>query len=405
MKVIDIFAGAGGLSEGFRQEGFDIVTHLEMDRAASLTLKTREAYYYLKKNNKLEIYKQYLIGDISREDLYKNIPTNVLNRVINREITHDNIEDIFGQINENNIDIVIGGPPCQAYSIMGRSRDKDGMKNDPRNYLYKLYIEFLKNYNPKIFIFENVMGLLSANRGSFFKDMKKQMSYIGYEIDYKVLNSFDFGVLQKRKRVIIIGWLKEHNYSYPQFEKINTFGSIKMLFEDLPVIKSDTQMEVGKYNQETNQLLMKLGIRDSEWSILTQHTSRSHNDRDLKIYKYAVDIWNKEKRRIRYDELPNELITMKNTKSFLDRFKVIDGNGVSHTVVAHISKDGHHYIHPDIEQNRSLTVREAARIQSFPDNYYFETCRTDAFRQIGNAVPPLMAREIAKKIGGLIRGE
>lgn len=405
MKVIDIFAGAGGLSEGFRQEGFDVVTHLEMDRAASLTLKTREAYYYLEKNNKLEIYKQYLIGDINREELYKTIPTKVLNRVINREITHDNLEDIFGQINENNIDIVIGGPPCQAYSIMGRSRDKDGMKNDPRNYLYKLYIEFLKNYNPKIFIFENVMGLLSANKGIFFKDMKKQMNYVGYAVDYKILNSFDFGVLQKRKRVIIIGWLKKYNYSYPQFEKLDTYGNIKMLFEDLPIIKSDTRMEVGKYNQKTNQLLMKLGIRDFEWNVLTQHTSRSHNDRDLEIYKYAVNIWNKEKRRIRYDELPSELITMKNTKSFLDRFKVVDGNGVSHTVVAHISKDGHHYIHPDIEQNRSLTVREAARIQSFPDNYYFETCRTDAFRQIGNAVPPLMAREIAKKIGGLIRGE
>lgn len=398
MKVIDIFAGAGGLSEGFRQEGFDIVKHIEMDSSAALTLKTREAYYYLKKENKLEVYKQYLRGNISREELYKIIPNEVLNKVINREITNDNIKDIFEQIDEDNIDVIVGGPPCQAYSLMGRSRDKDGMKNDPRNYLYKLYIEFLKEYRPKIFIFENVIGILSAKKGKLFKDIKKQMKNIGYEIDYKILNSFEFGVLQKRKRVILIGWLEEYSYLYPQFETLETHGNIRMLFEDLPMIKSNTKMEVGEYTKKTNSLLLELGIRGTNWDTLTQHTSRSHNKRDLEIYEYAVNIWNNEKRRIRYDELPKELITMKNTKSFLDRFKVVDGNGSSHTIVAHISKDGHHYIHPDIKQNRSITVREAARIQSFPDDYYFETCRTDAFRQIGNAVPPLMARQIAKKL-------
>lgn len=398
MKVIDIFAGAGGLSEGFRQEGFDIVTHIEMDKSAALTLKTRESYYYLKENNKLQIYEKYLKGDINREELYSHIPKKILNKVINIEITYNNIKDVFDQINRDNIDVIIGGPPCQAYSLIGRSRDACGMKNDERNYLYKLYIEFLKRYKPKFFIFENVLGILSAKEGTIFEDIKRHMDDAGYEIEYKVLNSSDFGVLQDRRRVILIGWIKGYNYSYPEFEKKDIPGDIMTLFQDLPVIKANTKMEVGFYSKNTNKLLVEQGIRDSQWDILTQHTSRSNNKRDLEIYRYVVNTWNNEKRRIKYNELPSKLITMKNTTSFLDRFKVVDGNGISHTVVAHISKDGHHYIHPDIKQNRSLTVREAARIQSFPDDYYFETCRTDAFRQIGNAVPPLMARQIAKKI-------
>lgn len=398
MKIIDLFAGAGGLSEGFRTEGFNVVAHVEKDKAASLTLKTREAYYYLKENNNMDIYINYITGNISREELYDTVPKELLKKVINSEISLDSIMDIFEQINEDKIDIIIGGPPCQAYSLIGRSRDKNNMKNDPRNYLYKLYIKFLQYYRPKLFVFENVMGILSANKGKLFKDIKNEMNKAGYEIDYKVLNSADFGVLQNRKRVILIGWLKEFNYSYPDFDKKPTTGNVYQLFEDLPKIKADTKMIVGEYDTSANSLLNGLEIRDSQWDTLIQNSSRKNNDRDLEIYKYAVEIWNNEKRRIKYNELPKRLITMKNTNSFLDRFKVVDGNGLSHTMVAHISKDGHHYIHPDVNQNRSLTVREAARIQSFPDNFYFESSRTEAFKQIGNAVPPLMAKEIAKKI-------
>lgn len=401
MKVIDLFAGAGGLSEGFKRQGFQIVSHVEMDEAACLTLKTREAYHYLKDKGNLDLYKKYITGEITREEFYKNIPEHVLKRVINKTISDETIEDIVELIGNDEIDIIIGGPPCQAYSVVGRSRDPNRMKDDPRNYLYKQYIKFIERYNPKLFIFENVTGILSAQQGEIFKNIKYEMKEVGYNLDYEILNAADFGVLQNRKRVILIGWREDINFSYPKFNKVESKWNINDLFYDLPRLKSGDSIEVGKYCNEGNELLSKINIRDSEWDILTQHTARMNNDRDLEIYKYCVEVWNKEGRRVRYDELPESLITHKNLKSFLDRFKVVDGLGISHTMVAHISKDGHHYIHPDIDQNRSLTVREAARIQSFPDDYYFETCRTDAFRQIGNAVPPLMAERIADEIGGI----
>ena len=130
---------------------------------------------------------------------------------------------------------------------------------------------------------------------------------------------------------------------------------------------------------------------------MTHHEARSHIGRDLEIYKQAVNLWNMNKSRLKYNDLKEELITHNNTKSFLDRYKVVAGDlKHSHTVVAHISKDGHHYIHPDISQNRSLTIREAARLQSFPDDFFFEGSRTANFVQIGNAVPPLMAEGIAR---------
>ncbi len=158
-KIIDLFAGAGGLSEGFRRNNFNIIAHVEMDKDASNTLRTREAYYYCKTNNKLDLYINYITQKISREEFYSQIPNEVLNKVINEEISYKTLETIFSQIDNtlknDKIIGIIGGPPCQAYSIAGRSRKKDKMENDPRNYLYLYYLEFLKKYQPKFFVFEN----------------------------------------------------------------------------------------------------------------------------------------------------------------------------------------------------------------------------------------------------------
>ncbi|GEQ17736.1 MULTISPECIES: DNA cytosine methyltransferase [Clostridium] len=400
MNCIDLFAGAGGLSEGFYRAGFKFFAHVEMDEAACLTLKTRQAYFYLKRNNKLDIYIDYINGNLSREEFYLEIPDKVFQSVINSEINEETINCIFEQIDRNrrgkNIDIIIGGPPCQAYSIMGRSRDPKGMVEDKRNYLYKEYIKFLIKYSPKLFVFENVLGLLSAQNGVIFNNIKEEFKSAGYNIDYKVLNAKEFGVLEDRKRIILIGWREDINFKYPEFKAIKSKYTIKDLFSDLPFIKSGESL--NSYRTECTQCLEYTHIRRKEWNVLTQNISRPNNERDLEIYKLYIKVWNEEGRKLKYNELPEHLSTHNNKNSFLDRFNIVPYNSICHTVVAHIAKDGHYYIHPDINQNRSITVREAARIQSFPDDYYFESSRTAAFKQIGNAVPPLMAEVIAKKI-------
>lgn len=400
MKIIDLFAGAGGLSEGFRRNGLDVIAHVEMDTNASLTLKTREAYYYCLENNKINLYKNYIQGKISRDEFYSNIPNSIFDKVLNYEISNKTFPTIVEKIDyllgDEKVSGIIGGPPCQAYSIAGRSRDKDNMENDPRNYLYKYYLNFIKYYQPTFFVFENVLGLLSAKKGKIFENIKKEMQALGYDIYCNILNSSDFGVLQSRKRVIISGWKKECKISQPVYPKVDKKYSINNLFSDLPSILPG---EVNnQYKKSSNKCLIDLKIRNKNWNILTYNMCRPLNNNDSNIYYKYISIWNEEKRQLKYDELPYNLITHKNTKSFLDRYKVIDGDGISQTIVAHIAKDGHHFIHPDINQCRSITVREAARIQSFPDDYYFESSRTSAFQQIGNAVPPLMAEIICKVI-------
>lgn len=165
-NYLDLFAGAGGLSEGFIRAGYEPVAHVEMDAAACYTLKTRAAFHWLEKQNALDIYTKYLRGEISREEFYGFIPEEVLSSVLNYEISDQTLPEIFEKIDAildgKPLDLIVGGPPCQAYSIVGRSRSDTRMVGDKRNYLYKLYAEFLKRYQPKYFVFENVVGLLSA---------------------------------------------------------------------------------------------------------------------------------------------------------------------------------------------------------------------------------------------------
>lgn len=407
MNYIDLFAGAGGLSEGFIRAGFNPIAHVEMNKDACETLTTRTAYHYLKDNDRINQYYDYLKGKISREKLWESIPENLIKSVINTEISSETLPSIFRRIDaelgKQKVDLVIGGPPCQAYSVAGRARDPKGMADDPRNHLYKYYVEFLKRYKPKMFVFENVPGILSANNGQYLDLIFKAVKEVGYDLDKRVLNAKNFGVLQDRKRVIIIGWKKNLKLKYPCFEdKVNQYEILKDLFSDLPKIKSGQgEWGVSKYAKKTNGYLESARIRNGI-NFTTQHLSRFNNENDLEIYKIAAEKWVNEGKRLNYAELPQRLIKHSNTKSFINRFQVVNHKGVSHTVVAHICADGHYYIHPDIAQNRSITVREAARIQSFPDDYFFEKSRTTAFKQIGNAVPVLMAEGIAQKIKEMI---
>jgi DNA (cytosine-5)-methyltransferase 1 len=408
LNYIDLFAGAGGLSEGFIRAGFSPIAHVEMNKDACDTIKTRTAYHWLKENKKAEIYNDYLKSETkNKEELWKNVPEHLINSVINKEISESTLPEIFNSIdkelNGNKVDLIIGGPPCQAYSIVGRAR-KD-MESDPRNHLYKHYVKFLEKYNPNMFVFENVPGILSAKNGEYLNKIFKAVKNAGYEVAIPPknhLNAKDFGVLQDRKRVIIIGWKKELNLKYPEFETTeHSFQILKDLFSDLKPLKNGQgTLNAVAYTKPTTEYLKQTNIRNG-LEFVTQHIVRPNNDNDLEIYQIAIEKWNNGK-RLNYAELPKRLIKHSNTDSFVNRFQVVNGKGVSHTVVAHIAMDGHYYIHPDKKQNRSISVREAARIQSFPDDYFFEGSRTAAFKQIGNAVPPLMAQKIAEKIREMI---
>jgi DNA (cytosine-5)-methyltransferase 1 len=411
MNFIDLFAGAGGLSEGFIRAGFTPIAHVEMDKAACNTLLTRTVYHYLKNTTDFGKYISYIKNEgVSRNELYNMLPNDKRESVINLPIGDEYNPTIFNKIDalkgKQTIDLIVGGPPCQAYSIVGRSRDKNRMQGDPRNYLFKQYAKFLEHYQPKYFVFENVLGLLSAKTPDgipYLKIMLDLFEEIGYVTEYKVQEVKSYGVLQNRRRVILIGKKGTEKGFYPDFEKWNPKVNVSELLNDLQTLKAgEGNFYSSAYKDYKGEYLFKSHIRNG-LDFTTQHIARPHNKQDKEIYRIAVQKWSKGE-RLEYNELPIILKTHKNTSSFIDRFKVVAADKpYSQTIVAHIAKDGHYYIHPDILQNRSITPREAARLQSFPDDYYFEgmnekPSRTAAFKQIGNAVPPLMSEKIAERI-------
>ncbi|MFP8917960.1 DNA cytosine methyltransferase [Enterococcus innesii] len=408
INIIDLFSGAGGLTEGFRSSKYNLVTHVEQDTDACKTLRLRDAFYYLKKIGNLDYYSRYLTKRISYSDLMEIIPKEITDKVINCSIGEETLESIFSStdhlLKNKRVHGIIGGPPCQAYSTIGRARNKKNKESDKRIYLYKYYIEFLKKYNPDFFIFENVKGLLS------FKDIygEKLLPQIleefsnacgcsSYNVDVKLVDCAEFGVPQHRERLIIFGQ-KQSNRDFDFFKslsnKVEIPPTVGELFADLPYLKSGEQKNCYGENPSCNYVNDNLKTTHLP---LSQNISRKNNENDLKIYKIVAKM-KKKGGNIKYHDLPETLKTHKKEDIFSDRFKAIDENGLSQTIVAHIAKDGHYYIHPDIEQNRSITVREAARIQTFPDDFYFEASRTAAFKQIGNAVPPHLSKKISEVI-------
>lgn len=404
INIIDLFAGAGGLSEGFHTSPYNTLCHIEMDGFACETLKTREAFYYLQQNNKLNYYKKYLKGSITKESLYTKLPSDLLNKVINEKISEESLDELFNKVDnlvgEESVHGIVGGPPCQAFSMIGRASNKFKKAEDERIYLYEYYVEFLKKYKPMFFVFENVKGLLS------FKDEHNELLFpkivhafdeIGYEVSKKLINSSEFGVSQERERVFIFGYRKDSTpinfFELLEAHKENSIP-VKQLLNDLPVMTPGDEKYSYKRTRPNN--LVSKYYRKFDLP-LTHSVTRVHNDRDLEIYKLVAE-QKQQGIQLRYNELPERLRTHNDTTNFLDRFKALKADENSHTVVAHIAKDGHYYIHYDIEQNRSISVREAARIQGFPDDYYFEGNRGAAFKQIGNAVPPILSVKIANAI-------
>lgn len=404
--IIDLFSGAGGLTEGFRNKNFEILGHVEMNEAACETLKLRDVFYWLKSRNNLKPYLDFLNQKITKNDLFDLVDSKILNKTLHKTLDEQTLGEIFQSFDSmlagKKLDGVIGGPPCQAYSTIGRARNAPKKATDKRIYLYKYYIEFLKRYKPRFFVFENVKGLksfLDLDGKPLLPKMQSEFEASGYSLGVKTIKMSEYGVPQTRERIIIYGVPKQCKSQIDLFyrhlrQTKEPAATVEEVFADLPRLSSGE--EVNKYSCLPNDFI-KQNYRSINNVPLTQNISRPNRKIDLEIYRQVVQAKRKGE-NLKYDDLPATLQTHKHKDVFLDRFKALDFAKPAYTIVAHIAKDGHHYIHPDISQNRSITLREAARLQGFPDDYYFETSRTQAFIQIGNAVPPIFSKKIAHSI-------
>ena len=387
---IDLFAGCGGLSEGFYRQGFKALAHVEIDHWACETLRTRMKFYGYK--------------DYNRE-------------VIEHDITSDDIlERIDKAVNGRTVDIIIGGPPCQAYSTAGRVRDGKRMASDPRNYLFESYVKILEYYSPKFFVFENVTGLLSAqvNNAPIFPKVLKALgnkyNVIGTP-EVLVHNTADYGVPQLRKRVIIIGVRKDIDKSAEELYKsiIKThwnpetpsnekkgkkrFVDVRQAIGDLPSVEPGQDASTEDFDYPCNNEYLKRIGKQGIYPLM-DHIARKHNDLDRERFQVMIhNHWSFGQLRREMPQYEHE-----HARIFDNSYVVQWWDLPSKTILAHIHKDGFQYIHPAEEQRRTFTVREAARIQSFPDDFEFKGSRGEKYKQIGNAVPPLFAEALAKSI-------
>jgi DNA (cytosine-5)-methyltransferase 1 len=347
---------------------------------------------------------------------YYGYPENKIS-VLEKDITSDDIlECIESEIKNETVDLLIGGPPCQAYSSLGRAKDENGMQNDPRNFLFESYERILTHFKPKIFVFENVTGLLTAKLGSkkivgtILKKLSQEYNLINNPNDM-VLNSCDYGVPQVRKRIILIGVRKDiklnpkeiydniikthYNPETSETERSNRkkYLTVKDAISDLPILKpGQGEKQINHNVEKWNEFLEKIRTKNNK--ILLDHVARNHNDADKKRYQEM------SKNKWTFKDLINNRPELNHIKQrvFDNSYVVQFWDLPARTIIAHLYKDGNQFIHPDSSQERTLTPREAARLQSFPDDFVFEGSKTQQYKQIGNAVPPLMAEAIAKSI-------
>lgn len=495
IPVIDIFAGPGGLSEGFSRikyhgnRAFDIRLSIEKDENAAKTLELRAFFRNFPESQVPDCYYEYLRGKLTKEELLANGMAQEAWRQAKQEARQAELgktpsETIDKWISEaiKKADpwILIGGPPCQAYSMTGRSRrrglDPVGFEQDERHFLYKEYLRIIRKFQPALFVMENVKGMLSSTHGGspIFERIIEDLSRpdIGLEYDTKsfsndvdrlkpsdfIIETEKYGIPQRRHRVILFGVRKDyaskavgHSLLAPSekwvtvqemlagMPKIRSRLSVKSPLPDsaknwhevlkktphfcdgstddcssqiaslmAEAISQAASLEAiggrftpGDYWIESNMPIhLYDAINDPRLGGVCQHEARCHMPSDLHRYLYAACYAEVYKKSPKLDEYPTSLWPEhKNLNAaqvpFDDRFRVQCWELPSTTVVSHIAKDGHYYIHPDPSQCRSMTVREVARLQTFPDNYFFEGNRTSQYTQVGNAVPPFLAQQIA----------
>lgn len=498
IPVIDLFAGPGGLCEGFASlisgsgREFDIRVSIEKDPVAHKTLSLRALFRSFQIGGVPESYYQYIRGEISREQM-ENDP--LVSPYVETAYTEARCAEL-GKDDHSEIDawirkgiagvkewVLIGGPPCQAYSLAGRARMRGSnpkeFEADKRHFLYREYLRIIREFSPTVFVMENVKGMLtSQHSGSrifdrILDDLRSPGNGHRYLVrsfvvpgeinnpeDF-VIKSENFGIPQSRHRVILFGIRTDVVQSVPDLvSRPERFclepapgSNATDVLDGLPALRSQLSNRYDgmpdsaanwqkalanglKVLEEKSSSVPLRVLERAQWSVtkswlhkstggrfirsdiqmngplaswyldpriggVTLHETRSHMESDLHRYLFASSFAREVRKSPRLRDFPEALLpNHENVGSestpFLDRFRVQLRNQPSTTIVSHIAKDGHYYIHPEPSQCRSLTVREAARLQTFPDNYFFEGNRTQQYHQVGNAVPPLLARKIAE---------
>jgi len=508
IPIIDLFAGPGGLSEGFSAQRdsasdtrFRVALSIEKDVHARETLRLRSFYRQFEPETIPDDYYRYLRGEIDQSELFaRNRPAAersdseawlaTLGQEPAREVERRIAEALDGAESW----VLLGGPPCQAYSLVGRSRMRRArgvaFDEDPRHFLYKEYLRILRNHQPAVFVFENVKGLLSSKIGGFntFEAILRDLecpseadvrprakggpgyALFGLDPDSEgreerspsrfVVRSERFGVPQRRHRIIVIG-IRENllSSSKRRLSLLTHHESQKVgdAISDLPPIRSRLSgfedsskwwalalrglvgdavdwASITPVTEEQRKTLCSLktafpdsgpsqlgtGARFIEWLVsnspgrrlggVVNHESKSHMASDLQRYRYVSMFARVNGFSPKLDQFPPALLpNHRNARRaaedggiFVDRFRVQLADEPSTTVTSHLAKDGHYFIHPDPAQARSLTVREAARLQTFPDDYFFEGPRTEQYAQVGNAVPPYLSRQISSVVGDFL---
>ncbi len=406
---IDLFAGCGGLSEGFLSSGeFEALAHVEWEKPMVNTLRHRleKTWGYDTEKAKKDVVhfdiqriEELLNGGWSEESVEKYGATN------DPFVVKHGLKGLIGG---RKVDVIIGGPPCQAYSIHGRAQDKNSMKDDYRNYLFESFIKVVSAFQPDVFVFENVLGMLSAKPGGrhVTERIYEAFTNAGYkirkpeELPLSVFDAVDFGVPQYRKRVIIVGVKRELGCSLDSYykaiegeEATKPQKTVRDAIGEFPKIYPlKAPVKVGRANVSHK-------VRKPDPAI-TQHEPRYHAPREVRIFK---DWIRHDLNHVSHAEQVEYYKKATGHDTLYTKYKNLTWDKPSHTVVAHLSKDGMMFIHPDPQQARSITIREAATLMSFPLDFDFVGSNPYCFRMIGNAVPVLLARGIAKGIAKALR--
>jgi DNA-cytosine methyltransferase len=386
IHTIDLFTGCGGLMDGFEATGFyDTLACVEWEKAPCENTKQRlkNKWGYADADNKV------LQFDIQRtNELFNGWNDKKFGK-------HKGLDSL---VKNKKVDLIIGGPPCQAYSVAGRIRDEKGMKEDYRNFLFESFIKVVKKYKPKAFVFENVPGLLSAKpkNSLIILDIVKAFDKAGYVVidPKKALIDFtEYGIPQNRKRLIILGIRKDvfgekaegllvkfYAELANQKEKKQT---VKQAICDLPKLLPNQDGKIDCYTK----------------SKVPNHIARYQSKRDKNIFNMlAKDIETGKNKFVKISELKKVYKKATGSDCAVHKYNVLRLDKPSNTIPAHLYKDGLRHIHPDSKQSRTITVREAARLQTFPDDYVFIGSMADQFKMIGNAVPPKFSEKLANVI-------